>query len=69
MEMIETFQNATKKEFNVHLIKEYLKGIKSNVIQNNDKTNKINIAQKFFLIALSLIPVFSLLIISSKFVP
>ena len=69
VEMIETFQNATKKEFNEHLIKEYLKGIKSNVIQNNDKSNKINIAQKFFLIALSLIPVFSLLIISSKFVP
>ena len=68
-DLIERFKTSTKEDFNQLLIEEYLESIKRNVTENNDKSKKINYAQKFFLLALAIVPIFSFIIILSKFVP
>jgi len=65
--VIDQFKNATRDEIDDHFIEEYLKGIKSYQEQNDKQTKGINCAQKTFIWAIVMIPIFSFLVMLGKF--
>jgi hypothetical protein len=67
--VVKLFITAEKDSFYQHFIGEYLTGIRTNVAHNLDKSKKIGFAQRLFLFALAMIPIFAFVIIISKFVP
>lgn len=63
----ELFENANSDDVNHHLVREYLKSIRSYEVQNREQTIGINRAQKTFLWSLVMIPIFSILVIAMMF--
>lgn len=66
-DVLNQFQSATDSQIKEHFAKEYLKGIKSYQEQNEQQTHGINISQKMFVLAVVMIPIFSIIIILAKF--
>jgi len=66
-DVINLFRTATDDELEKHFITEYLNGIRSYQIQNNEQTHGINVAQRAFLVAVIMIPIFSVFILLTKF--
>ena len=66
-DVVDLFTNATEDELREHFTKEYLNCIKSYQQQNEEQTGGINTAQKTFVIAVAMIPIFAIFIILTKF--
>lgn len=67
-DVIQQFIDSTDDEFNEHFIREYLIGIRQNQNTLSDVTNKIDTAQKLFLLLVGTLPFFALMIILAKFI-
>ncbi len=63
---VEKFRDASKEDFAIHIMKEYLESIKFNVSSNEAKSSKIKIAQWFLLGAIgSIVVLLGFVLISS----
>ena len=66
-DVINLFRTGTDDELEKHFITEYLNCIRSYQMQNDEQTHGINVAQRAFLGAIVMIPIFSVFILLSKF--
>lgn len=65
-EAVEEFTNAEKAEFQDHMIEEYLTSLRANNQSNAEKAELIKTAQQLYLLALSMIPPFALIVVLAK---
>lgn len=68
-DVLNDFAQRNTVEIENHLAKEYVKSIKSYEQQNKKQTIGINLAQRSFLIAIILIPIFAVVLLLLKFLP
>lgn len=66
-EMVQRFVAVSEKDFQLHMIEQYLNSIRNNNRANGDKAVLVNTAQRLYLLALSMIPPFVLTIVIAKF--
>ena len=67
-DVIQLFIDSNDEEFNRLYINEYLTGIRQNQRTLTDISNKIDVAQKYFLALVGTIPFFVLMLILAKFI-
>lgn len=67
-DVVEQFQNASDQEIEEHFINQYLTSMRSYQIQNTEQTGGINTAQRAFVGAVVMIPIFTVFILLTKFI-
>ncbi len=66
-DVVEQFKDASDQEIEEHFINSYLTCIRSYQVQNDEQTSGINTAQRAFVGAVVMIPIFAVFILLTKF--